>query len=426
MSACHSRPRAPPPARTPPSPLAHQQSIAEYVKRRNSVLRGLRISPEEFAHQTQTLLWDLGQKYPNGSPEDWVHRLLDFNNQGAAGRLPESVRKDLQQNAFMRNELQSLVDEIYVSPNPGTFKDPADPARSFHIQRGAPSHPGDASRIPGQRNQEEQDATSTTLHALNPGGGLFKQPAARTIGLSTCQRANSVLSAVQTWGQAVRKNPGGAPPPRLPHDGDARSDDTLCYIDPPAPPQSEPASFHHERLPHFDLRQTWGRDTPPPPAPRLFNRGPPRTPLGPPLAPPVPHQAPPAGPPLGPPPPTLTRGHPNPHKGHPAPHRNNPQRPHCHDPPPGHHLDTPRLLAPTTRSCRRYPAAHCTPAPSMPKFPETSALTPAISASTLIDPTQPQSPASTLPDLTAPPPASPGDHSSDHFHHPGRHPKTDH
>ncbi|KAG6886737.1 hypothetical protein C0992_002599, partial [Termitomyces sp. T32_za158] len=92
--------------------------------------------------------------------------------------------------------------------------------------------------------------------------------------------------------------------------------------------------------------------------------------------------------------------------------------PSCHDLPPGHHLDTPRLLAPTARPCHRYPAAHRTPAPSTPKFSETPALTPAISASTLIDPTQPRSPASTLLDPTAPPPAPPGDHSGDHFRHP--------
>ncbi|KAG6874970.1 hypothetical protein C0992_005748 [Termitomyces sp. T32_za158] len=98
----------------------------------------------------------------------------------------------------MRNELRSLVDKIHVSPNPGAFEDPADPARSFHIQQGAPFHLGDASRIPGQCNQEEQNATSTTLRALNPGGGLFEQPAARTIGLSARQRANSVPSAIRT------------------------------------------------------------------------------------------------------------------------------------------------------------------------------------------------------------------------------------
>ncbi|KAG6895236.1 hypothetical protein C0992_002447, partial [Termitomyces sp. T32_za158] len=160
-----------------------------------------------------TLLWSLGQKYPDGPPEDWAHHLLDFNNQGAAGQLSESVHEDLWQNAFMRNELRSLVDKIHVLPNPRTFEDPMDPARSFHIQRGALSHPGNASRIPEQRNQEEQNAASTTLCALNSGGGLFEQPATRTIGLSAHQRANSVPSTVWTWGQAVCKNPGDALPP---------------------------------------------------------------------------------------------------------------------------------------------------------------------------------------------------------------------
>ncbi|KAG6895212.1 hypothetical protein C0992_002543 [Termitomyces sp. T32_za158] len=136
-----------------------------------------------------------------------------------------------------------------MSPNPGTFEDPTDPARSFHIQREAPFYLGNAARIPRQRNQEEQNAASATLHALNPGGGLFEQPAARTIGLSASQRANSVPSAIWTWGQAVRKNSGATPPPRPPHDKDARSDGTLCYVDPLAPPQSEPASFYRKRPP---------------------------------------------------------------------------------------------------------------------------------------------------------------------------------
>ncbi|KAG6894268.1 hypothetical protein C0992_006810 [Termitomyces sp. T32_za158] len=284
-------------------------------------------APHRFPPPDITLSSTPGQKYPDESLEDWAHRLLNFNDQGAAGRLLESVREDLRQNTFMRNKLQNLVDEIHVSPNPGTFEDPADPARSFHIQRGALSHPGDASRIPGQRNQEEQNTASATLHALNPGGGLFEQPAACTIGLSARQRANSVPSAVRMWGQAVRKNPGGALPPRPPRDKNACSDDTLCYIDPPAPPWLEPASFHHERPPHFDLCQTRGRDAPPPPAHRLFNRGPPRTTPGPPSAPTVPRQAPPAGPPLGPPP--LL---PQPPQGPPRPP---PERPPAPPPNPG-------------------------------------------------------------------------------------------
>ncbi|KAG6886997.1 hypothetical protein C0992_001262 [Termitomyces sp. T32_za158] len=145
----------------------------------------------------QTLLLGLGQKYPDGAPEDWAHCLLNFNDQGAAGQLPESVCKDLWQNAFMRNELCSLVNKIHVLPNPGTFDNPADPARSFHVQQGAPFYPGDTAQIPGQRNQEEWNAASTMLRALNPNGGLFKQPAAHTISLSARQCANSVPSTVR-------------------------------------------------------------------------------------------------------------------------------------------------------------------------------------------------------------------------------------
>ncbi|KAG6895181.1 hypothetical protein C0992_002748 [Termitomyces sp. T32_za158] len=171
----------------------------------------------------------------------------------------------------MRNELHSLVGKIHVSPNPGAFKDSMDPARSLHVQRGVPFYPGNTARILRQCNQEEQNTASATLHALNPNGGLFKQPAARTIGLSAHQRANSVSSAVQTWGQAVRKNPGAVLPPQLPCDEDARSDDTLCYVNSPAPPRSEPASFHCKRPPHFDLHQTQGRDAPLPPKPHHFN-----------------------------------------------------------------------------------------------------------------------------------------------------------
>ncbi|KAG6875471.1 hypothetical protein C0992_003729 [Termitomyces sp. T32_za158] len=151
---------------------------------------------EEFARRAQTLLLGLGQKYPNSPLEDWAHHLLDFNDQGATERLPESVHEDLRQNAFMCNKLHSLIDKIHVSPNPGVFEDPMDPARSFHVQRGAPFYLGDAARIPGQRNQEEQNAASGTLCTLNPNGSLFEQLAARTIGLSTRQRANSVPSAV--------------------------------------------------------------------------------------------------------------------------------------------------------------------------------------------------------------------------------------
>ncbi|KAG6895633.1 hypothetical protein C0992_000286 [Termitomyces sp. T32_za158] len=81
----HLRPLAPPLARTSPSPLAHQQQVAEYVQRQNSALRGLWINPEEFARRTQVLLASLGQKHPDGSPENWAHHLLNLNDQGVVG-----------------------------------------------------------------------------------------------------------------------------------------------------------------------------------------------------------------------------------------------------------------------------------------------------------------------------------------------------
>ncbi|KAG6893721.1 hypothetical protein C0992_008917 [Termitomyces sp. T32_za158] len=137
------------------------------------------MNPKEFAQRTQTLLASLGQKHLDSALEDWAHCLLDLNDQGVAGRLSEAIREDLQQNTFKRNKLHYLIDEIYTLPNSGTFTNPTDPARLFHIQRGAPFKPDDATRIPEWQNQEELNAASATLHTLNPNGGLFKQPAAR-------------------------------------------------------------------------------------------------------------------------------------------------------------------------------------------------------------------------------------------------------
>ncbi|KAG6890986.1 hypothetical protein C0992_011517 [Termitomyces sp. T32_za158] len=97
------------------------------------------MNPKEFAQKTQTLLARLGQKHPDGAPKDWAHRLLNLNDQGVTGQLPEAICKDLQQNAFKRNKLRYLVDEVHTSPNPRTFASPTDPTRSFHVQWGAPS-----------------------------------------------------------------------------------------------------------------------------------------------------------------------------------------------------------------------------------------------------------------------------------------------
>ncbi|KAG6894978.1 hypothetical protein C0992_003680 [Termitomyces sp. T32_za158] len=139
------------------------------------------------------------------------------------------------------------------------------------------------------------------------------------------EQANSVPSTFRTWRQTVRKDPGAAPLPGLPCDNDACSNNTLCYVDPLAPSQLEPASFHHKQPPYFDLCQTCGRDAPPPPESCHFNQGPPRTPLGPPATPLMPHPASPARPPrpplgpLGPPPHRPNQRPPQPLQGPPRP-----------------------------------------------------------------------------------------------------------
>ncbi|KAG6894584.1 hypothetical protein C0992_005501 [Termitomyces sp. T32_za158] len=81
-----------------------------------------------------------------------------------------------------------------------------------------------------------------------------------------------------------------------------------------------------------------------------------------------------------------------------------------------------------------HPAAAVPPPTALPPSqapgsPEAPTLTPAITASTLIDPTQPRSPAPTLPDPTSAATRitiTPGDHSGDHFRHSSRHPTSDH
>ncbi|KAG6878366.1 hypothetical protein C0992_008222 [Termitomyces sp. T32_za158] len=91
--------------------------------------------------------------------------------------------------------------------------------------------------------------------------------------------------------KTMHEKPAAAPLLGSPHDDDACSDDTLCYVNDPAPPQSEPASFYHDRLPHFDLCQTHGHGAPPPPEPHHFNPELQRPLLGPPPAAPIPSQA---------------------------------------------------------------------------------------------------------------------------------------
>ncbi|KAG6881914.1 hypothetical protein C0993_012494 [Termitomyces sp. T159_Od127] len=96
------------------------------------------------------------------------------------------------------DKLRALVDEIHTSPTPWRFEDPMNPACSFHMQHKEPIKPQDPVSAPVPHQQEELNAASNILKALNPTGELFDQPAAHTIGLSARPHANSLLSAFCT------------------------------------------------------------------------------------------------------------------------------------------------------------------------------------------------------------------------------------
>ncbi|KAG6870461.1 hypothetical protein C0992_013316, partial [Termitomyces sp. T32_za158] len=125
------------------------------------------------------------------------------------GSLPPQVGNLLRDDPALHEELARLVEEIHVSPSPGQFEDPADPAYSFHVQRnpGAAGEPQteDPTRGAEQQHISNLDAASALLQELNPSGRLFDQPAARVVGLSAWPRANSVPSAnaFRTWGHLI-------------------------------------------------------------------------------------------------------------------------------------------------------------------------------------------------------------------------------
>ncbi|KNZ75283.1 hypothetical protein J132_03703 [Termitomyces sp. J132] len=181
----YSPPHMPFPTQAPPSP--RQQRVKAYAQQRDEVLRFLHLSPMEFARRTCTLLTNLGYPDTSATPEVWADQLLDFHKHYLQGNLPETMQGTLGIDNNFRNELHTLVEEIYTSPNPRPFEDPLDPARSFH--------------------QEELNAASSILSNLNPMGGLFDQPAAHTLALSACPRANSVPSTFQTWDQPAIPKP---------------------------------------------------------------------------------------------------------------------------------------------------------------------------------------------------------------------------
>ncbi|KAG5333951.1 hypothetical protein C0989_004559 [Termitomyces sp. Mn162] len=186
-------------AQTPPSP--RQQRIEAYAQQHDEVLCFLRLSPVEFARHTCTLLTNLGYPGASATPEVWADRLLDFHKRYLQGNLPENTQGTLGINDNLRNELCALVKEIHTSLNPRPFKDPLDPARSFHVQCEEPV--GTRSEAPPSVpcQQEELNAASSILRNLNPMGGLFDQPATHTLALSAWPWASSVPSTFQTWDQ---------------------------------------------------------------------------------------------------------------------------------------------------------------------------------------------------------------------------------
>ncbi|KNZ81108.1 hypothetical protein J132_03099 [Termitomyces sp. J132] len=185
----HFPPHMPFPTQAPPSP--RQQRVKVYAQQCNKVLRFLHLSPMEFARCTRTLLTNLGYSNTSVTPEVWADRLLNFHKRYLQGNLPETTQGTLGIDNNLQNKLRTLVEEIHTSPNPRPFKDPLDPACSFHVQCGEPVRT--QSKAPP--SQEELNAASSILRNLTPAGGLFDQPAAHTLALSTCPQANSVPSA---------------------------------------------------------------------------------------------------------------------------------------------------------------------------------------------------------------------------------------
>ncbi|KAG5331200.1 hypothetical protein C0989_008310 [Termitomyces sp. Mn162] len=120
------------PTQAPPSP--RQQRVKAYAQQRDEVLCFLHLSPAEFARCTHTLLTNLGYPDTSTTPEVWADQLLDFHKHYLQGNLPETTQGTLGIDDNLWNELHALVEEIHTGPNPRPFKDPLDPACSFHVQ----------------------------------------------------------------------------------------------------------------------------------------------------------------------------------------------------------------------------------------------------------------------------------------------------
>ncbi|KAG6864092.1 hypothetical protein C0993_009432, partial [Termitomyces sp. T159_Od127] len=97
------------------------------------------------------------------------------------GAIFESAQNTLQVDLNLWDELHALVDKIHTSSTPWYFEDPVDPAHSFHVQHKEPTKPQDPVPALVLHQQEELNAASNILRALDPTRELFNQPAAHTI-----------------------------------------------------------------------------------------------------------------------------------------------------------------------------------------------------------------------------------------------------
>ncbi|KAG5351402.1 hypothetical protein C0989_006638 [Termitomyces sp. Mn162] len=228
------------------------QTWEAYAQQCDKVLCFLHLSPMEFARHTCTLLTNLGYPNTSATPEVWVDRLLDFHKRYLQGNLLETTQGTLGIDDNLQNELRALVEEIHTSPNPCPFKDPLDPACSFHVQCKEPIKTQSQAPLSIPHQQEELNVASSILRNLNPIGGLFDQPAAHTLALSARSWANSVPSAFQTWDQPTISEPRSHQPlPCVDNDNW-----TLSYIDEPGNSADEHAPCNgppQDQPPHFDL-----------------------------------------------------------------------------------------------------------------------------------------------------------------------------
>ncbi|KAG6875877.1 hypothetical protein C0993_006950 [Termitomyces sp. T159_Od127] len=164
--------------------------------------------------------------------------------------IPESIQNTLQVDPNLQDKLCILMDEIYTSPNLWHFVDTVDPTCSFHMQHKEPIKPRDPVPAPILHQQEELNAASNILKALNLIRGLLNQPAAHTIGLSVCLCAN--FSTFCTWEQPADANlHPDAPSSPLSADNNNTSTHALFYVNGLEAPGGGSATSGRAPVPEF-------------------------------------------------------------------------------------------------------------------------------------------------------------------------------